>query len=57
MKSYTHNELQSQSCYKSAIAPPVSHSPVIYPIAILKNSKNQTAAKALYVKHPYTVVS
>jgi molybdate transport system substrate-binding protein len=28
-----------------AIAPEASHSPVVYPIAILKNSQNQTAAK------------
>jgi molybdate transport system substrate-binding protein len=29
-----------------AIAPGPSHTPVIYPIAILKNSRNPNAAKA-----------
>jgi len=51
-----------------AIAPPNSHSPVIYPVAVLKNSKNQAAAnsfvqflfsqpaKTLYKNHGYTIV-
>jgi molybdate transport system substrate-binding protein len=51
-----------------AIAPPTSHSPVIYPVAILNNSKNQAAAKSfvqflfsqqvrpLYKNHGYTVL-
>lgn len=50
------------------IAPEASHSPVIYPVAILKNSKNLTAAKSfviflfnkqakvLYGKYGYTVI-
>ena len=50
------------------IAPEASHSPVIYPVAILKNSKNLTAAKSfvqflfseqakvLYGKYGYTII-
>ncbi|MGH1393156.1 MAG: molybdate ABC transporter substrate-binding protein [Trichormus sp.] len=51
-----------------AIAPEASHSPVVYPVAILKNSKNQAAAKSfvqflfseqakpLYKQHGYTLL-
>jgi molybdate transport system substrate-binding protein len=51
-----------------AIAPENSHSPVIYPVAVLKNTKNPTAAKSfveflfsepaktLYTNYGYTIV-
>jgi len=40
------NAKQSQKVKLVAIAPPASHTPVIYPVAVLKNSKNITPAKA-----------
>ncbi|WP_414553126.1 molybdate ABC transporter substrate-binding protein [Anabaena sp. CCY 0017] len=51
-----------------AIAPEASHSPVVYPVAVLKNTKNPTAAKSfveflfseqaktLYTNYGYTIV-
>jgi len=40
------NAKQSNQVRMVAIAPSASHTPVIYPIAILKNSRNPNAAKA-----------
>jgi molybdate transport system substrate-binding protein len=44
----THDTTASQSPQVkiAAIAPDKSHTPVIYPVAVLKNSKNPTSAKA-----------
>jgi molybdate transport system substrate-binding protein len=42
------NAKQSNQVRMVAIAPATSHTPVIYPIAILKNSRNLNAAKAFW---------
>lgn len=43
---YVTDAKTSQQVRIAATAPPNSHSPIVYPIAILKDSKNPNAAKA-----------